>query len=300
MTGRPVDPEGRDLGVLLAVGAGGVADGALGLACREAVRRGVPVTLLHVVHSIVPVPPAPIDGHQTVDAALTEVGRGVLTDAADRARAAGATEVGIELRFGPVSATIAELSGRAELTVLERRDADRIERLLTHSVSSDVAAHGRGAVAVVPADWTPAEGEPKPVVVGIDSPADAGTMAAGALELAAGTTHRLEVLHSAYVAPPYESVVLVSYPRHQWLADTDAELARGLDKLASTESADDVELTHAVRWALPVEALVDASADASALVLHRRDGERWGVHLGGVTRAVLRHAECPVWVMDRA
>jgi nucleotide-binding universal stress UspA family protein len=58
-----------------------------------------------------------------------------------------------------------------------------------------------------------------------------------------------------------------------------------------------VDVEH--QW--PAPALVDASVDASMLVVGRHAGHwRGRTHLGSVARAVLREASCPVMVVPGA
>ena len=285
-----------ELGVLVAVGADGLRDGILDLAAAEALRRGTGVELLHVVHSIVALPAHP-GQVESLDLALLRVGRDVLADASDRLRPRleGRVPLGTELLTGPVAATVADRATGRALVLLERREPDRIERLLTMSVSTRVAAHATVPVMVVPRGWTPGS-EELPVTVGVDHPVDPVGQAEAAAAYAVETGRPLSVLHAMWLAEAYQDTVFVNHTRRQWTTEADAELRRGLRKLDGTGA----EVTHHVPWARPVDALVAASHRSSVLVLSRRpDRGRYGAHLGPVTRAVLRHAACPVMVVDR-
>ncbi|GAB2449699.1 universal stress protein [Nocardioides hungaricus] len=285
----------NELGVVVAVGPEGVRDGALDFAAGEALRRGTGVELLHVVHSMVALPSFPGEV-QSLDLALQQVGRSVLTDAADRIRPRldGEVPVGTGLLTGPVAATIADRAGGRDLVVLERRARDRLERLLTMSTSTRVAAHAAAPVVVVPAGWTPAAGE-LPVTVGVDRPADPVGQVEAAAAYAAASGRELAVLFAMWLAEPYQDTLLVDRTRRQWTLEADAELRAGLARLDPGTG-----ITRAVRWARPADALVAASRRSVVVVLSRRpEHRRHGVHLGPVTRAVLRHAECPVMVVDR-
>jgi nucleotide-binding universal stress UspA family protein len=282
--------------VIVAVGPEGAQDGTLDFATAEGVQRGTGIELVHVVHSLVVVPSAE-DQIQSLDSALLRVGRAVLTDAAERLRARvnGRVPVTTELLSGPVATTLANRAAGRDLIVLERRDPDTLDRLLTMSVSTRVAAHATTPVAVVPHGWTPAAG-PLPVTVGVDRPIEAAGQVESAAAYAAASGRELRVLHAAWVAEPYQDTFFVNHTRDQWTAEAQLELQQALEKMGDSGTT----ITSTVRWARPVDALVDATRRSAVLVLARRPGPGpLGAHLGPVTRAVLRHAACPVLVVDR-
>lgn len=285
-----------EFGVMVAVGADGVRDGALDFAAAEALRRSTGVELVHVVHSLVVVP-ATSDQVESMDTALLKVGRTVLTDGAERMRlrVRGKVPVSTEILTGPVAATIAARASSRDLVVLERRDTDLLERLLTMSVSTRVAAHAKVPVVVVPRSWTPAAAE-LPVTVGVDRAVDAVGQVETAAAYAAEAGRALTVLHAMWIPEPYQDTVCVNHTRAQWTAEADLQLRQALGKLTRPEWS----LHRDVRWARPVDALVDATRRSAVVVLSRRShAASVGAHLGPVTRAVLHHAECPVMVVDR-
>jgi len=287
-----------EIGVLVAVGPDGIGDGTLEAAAAEAVRMGVGIQLLHVVHSLVPVVPERLDEEHSVDRALTTVGRAALADADQRLRAVVADRVPVrtEIVFGPVPRTIVEHGNRGRMILIEVRDAGAVERLVTRSISSAVAAHAEVPVMVVPPSWTVRVADDLPVTVGLEGAADSAEELPAAIEYARATGRPLVVLHAAWLAEPYQAVAFTSYPRQQWLEDVRQELGTALAEMAT-----DVDLTLDVRWARPVEGLVKATQRSSVLVLSRRRAKRpFAAHLGPITRGVLHHAECPVLVVDRA
>jgi nucleotide-binding universal stress UspA family protein len=288
-------------GIVVAVGPDGIHDGALDFAALEALRRGTGVELLHIVHSLVTVP-APNEDLQAIDQSLTKVGRKVLTDAAARMRQRldGKVPLSTEIVFGPIARTIAERGAQGQLIVVERRDIGPLERLLTMSISTGVAAHATVPVVVVPPDWVSTLVETLPVTVGVDRPMEAPAQVRAALRYARESGRALVVLHAAWLAEPYQDMVFAGYSRDQWVKDGTRELETALTELTELGEADGVDLTCDVRWTRPVDALVKATQRSSVVVLSRRDGSHaMGAHLGPVTRAVLHHAECPVMVADR-
>lgn len=285
-------------GVLVAVGSDGMRDGALDLAATEALRRGTGVQVLHVVNAWVAAP-MDVDRWQPIDRALTKVGREVLGDVGTRLRTrlAGRQPVSCRLVTGRVAATIDEHARAADVVVLERRDTDLVERLLTMSISTRVAAHGPAPAVVVPRHWQP-PADPMPVTVGVDDPHQALGQVAAAAGHAAETGRLLVVVHAVWLAEPYQDLVLTEYSREDWLSDATEALRQSLVPLTSPSTGPQVRLD--VRWGRPADVLVEASTQSSALVLTRRaPGHGLGAHLGPVTRAVLQHTECPVLVVDR-
>lgn len=285
-----------EYGVLVAVGPEGIHDGALTFAAAEALRRGTGVELFHVVHSLMTVP-ASAEQMQALDVSLTECGRLRLTDASNRLRPLLDDQVPMtaEIRTGPVAAEITERAAAADLVVLERRDVGTVERLLTMSVSTRVAAHALVPVAVVPETWAPQPEDELPVVVGVDTPTDPVGQVEAALAYAGASGRSLEVLHAAWLAEPWEDLAFGNYSRDRWVQDADHELEMALAKLPETS----VEITREVQWRRPVDALVGATRRSAVLVLNRRAEHALAPHLGSTTRAVLRHARGPVLVVDR-
>ena len=285
-----------EYGVVVAVGSDGIHDGALALAASEALRRRTGIELLHVVHALVAMPSS-AEQVQSLDDALATVGMQVLTDAADRLRPrlAGRVPLTTELATGRVAASIADRAADAELVVLERRDAGTVERLLTMSVSTRVAAHAGTPVAVVPASWRPQPGEELPVTVGVDRPLDAIGQVETALAYARDRSAPLTVLHATWLAEPYQDIVFSNGTPNRWVHEAEHELELALAKLPGP--TDDV--TRDVQWRRPVDALVGATRLSAILVLSRLPPHGLGPHLGAVTRTVLRHAEGPVLVVAR-
>jgi nucleotide-binding universal stress UspA family protein len=281
--------------VVVAVGPEGIHDGVLDLAVAEAERRQTGVELLHVVHSLVSVPVG-VDAVQSLDAALTEVGRMVLTSAADRvrSRSGGRVPHTTHLLFGRVATTIADRVPPDGIVFLERHDS--ADRLLTMSVSTRVAAHAHAAVVVVPAAWRRGPYEPRPVTVGVDDPDQALGQVETALAFARDTGRPLVVVHAAWLAEPYQDLVFGNTTRDEWVHDAEQRLDLALTKLPEH---DGVAVSTAVDWRRPADALVGASLVSAFVVLSRRRERAIGPHLGAVTRTVLRHAAGPVMVVDR-
>ena len=290
---------GNEYGVLLAVGADGVRDGAIDLAAAEALRRGTGVELLHVVHALVATP-SEADQVAAIGRVMSKVGRDVLTDAAGRLRqrVGDRAPITAQLLEGRVATTILDRAARAELVVLERRAIGPVERFLTMSVSTRVAAHARVPVVVVPRTWRSADAADLPITVGVDDVADPASQVAPAAAYARASDRPLVVLHAVWLAEPYQNADFLRVDRPVWMEHATERLEKSL---ASAQAGRDLDLSLDVRWARPSDALVDATRASSLLVLSRRGPEHAGPsHLGPVTRSVLQHAEGPVMLVDRS
>jgi nucleotide-binding universal stress UspA family protein len=288
-----------ELGILVAVGPDGLGDGTLNLAASEALRRGMGVELLHVIHAVVVRVPPRVDEETDVDRLVNKVGREVLSSAADRMRQRVGDRVAVDanLLYGPIGSTIGDRGSKGQLIVLERRDVGTLERVLTMSVSSRVAAHASVPVLVVPHSWSSERASRLPITVGVTSTDDIRSEVPQTLEFARATGRPLVVFHASWIAEPYQPAVFSDYSPERWVADTRREFEPALADVVGPD--DDVTLD--VRWARPVDALIDATRRSAQLVLGRRTATRpLAAHLGPVTRAVLHHAECPVLVVDRA
>lgn len=284
-------------GVLVAVGPDGAGDGTLDFAVAEAQRRETGVELLHVVHSLVV--SAREERIQAIDRSLTAVGRRVLSDVSARLRGrlVDRLPVSTQLLTGPVSATIVERASDADLIVLERRDASKVDRLLTMSISTRVAARADRPVAVVPSAWRSDPTVELPVTVGVDRPLETLEQVETAAGYARMAGRPLTVLHAVWVAEAYQDAIGIGRDREEWVREATTRVELDLATLTDRES---VDLTTDVRWARPVDALVAASQASSLLVLSRRgDGHVMRGALGGITRAVLQHTRCPVLIVDR-
>ena len=202
-----------------------------------------------------------------------------------------------EIATGRVAATIAERVAGDGLVVLERRSVGTVERLLTMSVSTRVAAQAQASVVVVPAAWSP-PGEEQPVTVAVDDPLLVDGQVEAALAAARAAKLRLVVLHAVWLAEPYQDLAFGNDTRTRWVDQAEQTLAQSLTALGPADDVpDDIDVD--VQWRRPVDALVGATRTSSLLVVGRRPGHL-GIHLGSLTRAVLRHAEGPVLVVDRS
>lgn len=196
------------------------------------------------------------------------------------------------LGYGRATVSLLEISDQAALIALGARGAGGFQELLVGSVSAHLAAHARCPVAVV----RPPAGTGTDVVVGLDGSAQADA----ALHLGLAEARRLGgalVAVHAYRLPPLPAAYApnpgVDVSGHRAAAE------EALDRVLGDIEQDvtDVKVERLVRPGPPARVLLEAAADAAALVVGARGlGGFTGLMLGSVSQQVLRHAPCPVLI----
>lgn len=278
-------------GIAVGVDGSPASDNAVAWAARAAVLRGVELTLLYASPGAM----SPV----WLDVALPqeywdhqdEQGEKVL-DAARRVavEAAGTHPLNIVAKAVPghAVAMLIEYSRQAELVVVGSRGLSKWGRRLLGSVSSSLAHHAHGPVAVIPDNERPPTA---PVVVGVDgSPASEL-----ATEIAFGEASRrgveLVVVHT-WADLNFE------FPAVRWEdLSTQAELALAEQLAGWGERYPDVAVRRVVMPDQPARQLL-AQAETAQLVVvgNRGRGGFAGMLLGSVSSAVVHSSTAPVIV----
>ncbi|EPH46475.1 universal stress protein [Streptomyces aurantiacus] len=228
---------------------------------------------------------------------------------------------GLRLRHPGVSVSVEQLSGRpsevlaaaaddADLLVLGSRGLSGLSGFLVGSVGQAVVAHARHPVVLVRAGEQAADEHAKdpsgvpsaatpyrPVILGLDAVSPDASVIEFAFEAAARRDTALRVLHS-WPLPPYFAYGLPEDPElNAQLAEDDAEiLAEALRSWR--QKFPSVEVREESRPGKPADHVVDASRDASLVIVGRRiRTSPVGARVGPVTHAVLHHAAAPVAVV---
>ena len=267
-------------------------------AAAEARSRGRALTLVHAL-----VPP------------VTPGGLGVglppspeLVDAMERQAAAELDAVAAQLdapdlrthiAIGAASGVLLEASESADLVVVGSRGRGGFTGLLLGSVGAQVAAHGSCPTVVIRDLPTPgADG----VVVGVDGSPAAMSALDFAFQAASRSGSRVIAVH-AWDVPSYDLIVVPDGPVPLPLSDVaDDEVRLAAEALAGfRDEYPDVTVEERLVRAPAVQALVDASAEASLLVVgtHGRS-PALGALLGSVSHGVLHKASIPVAVVPPA
>ncbi|WP_326574931.1 universal stress protein [Streptomyces sp. NBC_00481] len=261
-------------------------------AAGEAKRRGLSLTLVHVLEAVSePLALARFLGGETRQRWSVRIPREVAEGL--KSRHPG-LDVSVEQVPGRPAEVLTRAAKDAELLVLGSRGLSGIGGFLVGSVGQAVVAQAEQPVVLVRADEQAADG---PVVLGLDTDHPDDTVIAFAFEAAARRVTPLRVVH-VWNPPPYLAYGLPADPElDAALGKQDvATLAEVLHRWKEKYPA--VEVVEESRSGSPAVHLVDASRQASLVVVGRRiHRSPLGAHIGPVTHAALHHATAPVAVV---
>jgi nucleotide-binding universal stress UspA family protein len=277
-------------------------------AAREAKLRGLPLRLVHVWEPVPePMAQAPLLGAETQAHWSERIPR----EAAEglRLRHPG-VDVDMEQIAGRPMDALAEAAKDAELLVLGSRGLSGFGGFLVGSVGMAVIAHTETPVVLVRAGEQAAdehEADPagipsaatayRPVVLGLDTGHPDDAVIAFAFEEAARRGTALRVVHG-WNLPPYFAYGLPADPELN--AELGRQEAAALAKALRPwrQKYPDIEVVEVSRPGSPANHVIDASREASLVVVGRRTRRSpIGAHIGSVAHAVLHHAAAPVAVV---
>jgi nucleotide-binding universal stress UspA family protein len=284
-------------------GAGGVVIGTDGSAgsgaalrwgVREAAVRGIPARAVLAWSYL--------DQHHRGGG--TRFDSGYDEKAAQEALAAAVEEaVGAEAALGVLKQTVCDLAPRAlldaaleaDLLVVGARGLGGFRSLLLGSVSDQCLHHAACPVAVVREDPPASLPPDAPIVVGVDGSPDAVRALRWAIEEARARQVPLRVVQAW--EPGFVDEVSV-YPVVANLAEMGERAQAEVDALLAAEDTTGITVDAQHAFGPPARTLLEASADASLLVVGSRGrGGFAGLLLGSVSHQVTRHATCPVVVV---
>ncbi|MFI2430718.1 universal stress protein [Streptomyces sp. NPDC018693] len=276
-------------------------DALVRYAARQAVLRGVPLSIAHAIG--IPWPFGNAEERKTEGGSLARRGAEVVDrfEAVARAAFPDLTVVG-ELPFGDPAGTLLKRSPEASLLVLGHRGAGGFPRLPLGSVSLQVATHSECPVLVM-RPGASAERPGERVVVGADVVHYAPEVVEFAFAEADRRAARLEVVHALHrhaLLPDGPSHVTSAEPD---VGETEARARRSLQERIAGPSAryPDVRVALRTVWARPATHLTELSETADLVVVGSRG--RTGLRrllLGSVSGEVLHTARCPVAVVPAA
>jgi nucleotide-binding universal stress UspA family protein len=276
------------------VGADGSERGYAGVrfAAEEAVRRDVPLDVIHVVPGYLPVGPFLM----IPDVALQSFGASVTERAAHVAcEQAPGVDVTTHLLPGNRVRALVRLSQQAGLLVLAARHLSPVDHLLVGATVTGVVSRAACPVAVVPVDvGLPAEPHRR-VVAGYKSPRHSAELFEDAFTVAAELDAELVVLHAWKVEGMYDDMLSDRVQEDRWNAEERAVVETSLE--GYRESYPDVPVRVVIVHDRPAHALVRASRTADRLVIVKPAHGGRVHHLGSTARTVLRTAACPVEVV---
>ena len=133
-------------------------------------------------------------------------------------------------------------------------------------------------------------------MVGVDGSSESKAVLAVAIDEAAARKKKLDVVrvlyvHSAAEGVPDQTLALAS-------ARSEAEAEMGSLLADAVDHRPDIDVHTELPAGYPAEVLVNASAEASLLVIGSHGGGGFmDMGIGSVAHAVVHHAHCPVMVI---
>ncbi|MGI5452100.1 universal stress protein [Streptomyces sp. CA-249302] len=270
-------------------------------AAGEALRRGVPLRLVHAWEGLSP------DASQLPELEAPRYwARRILRGAMDQLNERHPqVYLSAEQIARPAADALIEEGAQAELLVLGSRAFSGFGGFMAGSVALATVARVSRPVVLVRADRSAEddhlpdpEGRPstrttyRDVVVGVDIAHPCEELLAFAFESAALRSAPLLVVHAWHspYAPPTATMSLAAR------RTAEQALAGALQPWRDKYPA--VEVRTRVEHERPAQLLLQATREAALLVVGRRDRPaRLGAHTGPVAHAVMHHVRCPVAVV---
>lgn len=266
-------------------------------AAAAAVRRGLPLRLVHVYSAPVALPNGVVDPDLVRNAMRAQGGRWLSAARMAAAEVAPGLRSDIELEYAPLVPVLVKESRAASILVLGTRGLGGFTGLLLGSTATLLAGRTFCPMVVVRGDSAVAP-EHGPVVVGVDGTPNSEQAVAFAFAEAAVRDGHLVAVHT-WADPAVDTVLL----RHPEAPDFAPAQQRAYELLAERlagwqEKYPDVQVTREVVRDHPSRALL-RYADGAALVVvgtRGRGGFR-GLVLGSTGQHLLHHAPCPVAIV---
>ncbi len=274
------------------------AAAALEWAAHQASLENRPLTVVHGCG----LPGAMQDFEDIVanERGLRSVGRSILREAVQDVHLAHPTiAVKSLVTMGHPETVLLEASETADLLVVGARGRGTVASALLGSVSAVVARESVCPVVVVRTyDEREEQEEPRRVVVGVDGTPVSTAAVEFAFRMASVRRAPLTLLHATWDLREQASslIDLRSYAEKVNLSEEEERLVS--ETVAGLcEKYPDVAVTESYRRGEPVRRLVEASRDASLVVVGTRARRLLATTLlGSVSRGVMERAYCPVAV----
>lgn len=279
------------------------SDAALRVAAAQARGRRCGVHLLHVVTPVYASRPE-VKELTAIALRIRKAGEAVLSEAHHHlvrllGEDADSLPVSTELCHGAVVPAIVAASAHAQVVVLQHHGMGAEGQTRKLSTTLGVAARVRVPVLAVPDGWG-AEPSPEPLVVtaGVVDAATSMGVARTAVREADRIGARVCLLHASNGSLSASDVsdADVADPASR-LRRLERELWSGL--VEASRDRPHVLVEVEVTAQAPEVALLEHARGSSLLVVGRHHSRvPWAPRLGHVVRTVLRHATCPVLVVE--
>lgn len=283
-------PVTRD-SIMVGVDGSRSSSAAIRYAAHEALRSGVGVHLVHVLPSTVPItsmfPLVPLD---LEPAGLELLGEGAL----EASSLLGSERVSTSLLAGPRVPALIDAARHAPMIVIGAEQHSTLERLVTGSTVSGVAAHAECPVVVVPSEWQ-AQDNQHCVLAGIKTTEHAHDLALRAIRLAADRDAHVLLIHAWEWPDVYAGLVAARLDVPGLAEQARQSIEARIEGLR--EAHPDIAVELRVVHGQPARVLQRASEGADLVLLARRRHALTPGHLGGTGRALLRESACPVEIV---
>jgi len=287
--------------ILVGVDGSHGSDAAVDYAVAEAYRTGAGVRLVHVLPDV-----ARTAGRYPMAVPMPRfesqrIGHRILRDAVQRTGDLRHRErVVAELLTGGRVQALVHAAQRAQLVVLGDERHSRLDRVLTGSVLTGVAARSTTSVVAVPNTWHPGDEHGRVVVAVKDCQASLG-LVRRALDLATDRAATLVLLHAWELPTGYDDMIFTRVDAAEAAAGARAALQALVTQVTGDQPAERCpDVVIRVEHGQPAHVLIEASESADLLVVARRPHAFPLGHLGATGRAVVREAHCPVEVVPPA
>ena len=269
---------------------------ALDWAVDEATSRQAPLDVVYAWRSMYTTWP---DGPSLADLAVAsrDYGEGRLASLVTRAQtAAPHASISGDLLEGRPSAVLLEAAAaaQAQMLVIGARGVGGFDGLLLGSVALHVVTNAPCPVVVVRVAPRP-DG---PIVVGNDGSPESEAVLSAAFDEASVRNAELDVVRVLYVHSEAEGVP----NQDAALASATCEASESMERLLADAAHNypDVKVRAELPVGYPAEILINASSQASMLVMGSRGGGGFAdMGLGSVAHAVVHHSHCPVMLLRR-
>lgn len=226
-----------------------------------------------------------------ISQSMTSQAQEIADEGAALARSFGTTNVRSKaVSAGAVNALVDE-SDRAQLVVLGDTGRGRLHSALVGSTAFSVAQHAHCPVVVTKSRMNELPSADLPSIVGVDG----SDHSLGALDQAASWAQQYGNPLRAVVA--WSSRTSLGAEASQEALDNANAVAAGAAKRVA-EKFPDLSFEAVVREGRPSAVLAKESEDAGLLVVGARGlGDFASLLIGSVSREVIQHAKCPVYVI---
>ncbi|MBD0862197.1 universal stress protein [Gordonia sp. zg691] len=285
--------------ILVGVDGSDAATGAVRWAAQAAATEGLDLKIVGAYDaSTSDYAPGLVIPQDVIDAIRQDASDAVHTAADVAKEAAPTVTVATSIVDGDAARVLLELGKDAAMIVVGTRRLGSVKGLFLGSVSTTVAAHAHGRVAVIAAEGSSSG----PVVVGVDGSPISDVAVAEAFRQASLRNVPLVAVHTW---TPLDADALHGYgiDSAEVKRMTQDAVEVVAERLAGyAQDYPDVRIERRVLPEEPAKALVEAAGtDASLIIVGSRGrGGFRGLLLGSTSQKVMHHAECPVMVVRGA